>query len=320
MAPDTPRIAVVIPTFERADRIPPLLAALHAQTLAPDRFEVVLVDDSSRTESWLRVQAAVSTSPLRARALRTSRNGGPALARNTGWRMTSAPVVAFIDDDCLPDAGWLAAGLAAFDAKPRLGVVQGHTAAPAGTDFSRLGDWYLWRVIEAAGPFFEGCNIFYRRAALEASGGFDEEIRWWGEDTALGWRVVEQGWERDFAPDARVVHEVDRRGWRCYLHNGISERNLIHLAARHPRYRAEAFWRPWAFRRDDAAFVLAVLGMAAAIRVRPAAMLSLPYLWWRRPSVRQPGFFRLCLQIPAVDAARCVGQVRGAIESRILVI
>jgi GT2 family glycosyltransferase len=217
----------------------------------------------------------------------------------------------------------LEAGLGALLAEPSLGVVQGRTIAPPGVDVWGLTDWSLWRIVESPEPYFEGCNIFYRRAALAQAGGFDEEIQWWGEDTALGWRVIEAGWGRHFEPAATVAHEVQRRGWRWFVRNGLREHNVVRLAAQYPGFRAEAFWQSWAYRRDDAAFVLAVGAATAAVtsrRLRLLAVATLPYLWWRRPSLRQPAFVRLALQTVVVDAARCAGQLSAAVRCRIFVI
>lgn len=312
--------SVVIPTFRRPDRLAGLIAALEAQTAPPDCFEVVVVDDCSGDDTAATVARLAERSPLPLRCLSTAANGGPAVARNVGWRSSKAPLLAFVDDDCLPAPGWLAGGITALVGDERLGVVQGRTTAPAGFDPWGHDDWLLWRIVDGPGPFFEGCNIFYRRPALEGAGGFDEDIAWWGEDSALGWTVIDQGWSRGFASEAVAVHEVERRGWWWHVRNGLAERNVVRLAAEHPGYRAEAFWRPWAFRREDAAFVVAALGVATAVRWRPAALVALPYLWWRRPSVRKRSFWRLCLQVPSVDLARTIGHLRGALRHRVMVI
>jgi glycosyltransferase involved in cell wall biosynthesis len=315
-----PEICVVVPTYRRPDRLRRLLDALARQTLEADRWELIVVDDSSRDpavdELLAELPALVSCD---ARALRTARNGGPALARNTGWRATRAPVVAFLDDDVVPSPGWLAAGLTAFDT-PSVGVVQGHTCLPDGVDVHDLPPWSLWRDVEEPGPFFEACNIFYRRAALEQTAGFDEEMRWWGEDTTVGWQVVEAGWDRTFCDAARAVHDVEVRGPGWFVRNGWIEHHVVELAARHPGYRHEAFWQPWAFRKRDAAFVLAAVAAVAGLRWRPAWLGTLPYLWWGRPSIRNRPFLRLCVEVVAVDAARTAGHLLGAARHRILVI
>src|SRR5207245_2301533 len=87
---------------------------------------------------------------------------------------------------------WLEAGEKAF-ADHAIGVVQGRTRVPDGVDVHALPQWALWREIEQGGPYFEACNIFYRRAALERTRGFDEVMRGWGEDTTDG---GQHGWAR----------------------------------------------------------------------------------------------------------------------------
>ena len=325
-------VSVVVPTHNRSGRLAELLRRLASQSLGPDRFEVVVVDDCSIDDTGVVLASLADELPYRLVALRTPVNGGPAAARNLGWRAASAPVAAFTDDDCIPDDGWLAAGLAAFAADPALGVVQGRTRPPDGVDISKLQGWYVWRDVSAATPYFDGCNVFYRRAALDRTGGFDEQIAWWstrpgagapvawGEDTAAGWSVVEAGWGRGFAADAVVVHDVEDRGWLWHVKHGYLDRIIIGLGVQHPGYRQEAFWRPWAYRREDAAFLAAVAGAAAALRWRPAALAVLPYLWWRRPSIRRPRFLQVCVGNLAVDTARAVGQLHGAVKYRTFVV
>jgi glycosyltransferase involved in cell wall biosynthesis len=317
----TAKITVVVPTYRRADRLHRLATALATQTLDPAQWELVVVDDCSCDPA---VDSVLAELPdlvgCRTRALRTPANGGPAVARNVGWRASTAPIVAFVDDDVVPDPKWLEAGLRAFD-DDRVGVVQGHARVPADVDLTALPAWSLWRVVDGDGPFFEACNIFYRRAALEQTRGFDEELAWWGEDTTVGWQVVEAGWQRAFCAEASAVHDVTVRGPGWFVRNGWLEHHVVALAARHPGYRAEAFWRPWAYRKRDAAFVLASLSALAALRWRPALLGVLPYLWWGRPSIRhRERFLRVCAETALVDTARTAGHLAGALRHRIVVI
>jgi glycosyltransferase involved in cell wall biosynthesis len=313
-------VAVIVPTHRRPDRLRRLLDALATQTIDETRWELIVVDDCSDDPAVDELLATLpELVPCRTRSLRTSRNGGPAAARNLGWLATTAPVVAFVDDDVVPDTGWLAAGLSAF-ADPAMGVVQGETRVPDGIDVHALPPWSLWRQIDGVTPFFEGCNIFYRRAALEHTTGFDEEIGFYGEDVALGWQVVEAGWARGFCRNAGVVHDVEIRGTGWFARNGWLERHVVALAARHPGFRREAFWRPWAFRKRDAAFVLAVASALAGVRWPPAWLGVLPYLWWGRPSIRDARFLRVCVETLAVDAARSAGHLTSAVRHRALIV
>jgi GT2 family glycosyltransferase len=208
-----------------------------------------------------------------------------------------------------------------MSADGRLGVVQGCTRTP---EDAPIGNWTLTRQIDGPTPYFEGLNIFYRRAALEGTGGFDEEIANYGEDAALGWAVVDAGWLRGYAADAVVYHDAEERGVRYHLWAGLLERNVALIAKRHPRFREEAFWRPWAFRSKDAKFTLALVGVLVAVR-RPAALVaSVPYahhLYTRRPSrssLKSQG--RWFLERIAVDAAQFVGMRVGSIRHRVAVL
>jgi len=315
-----PDIAVVIPTYQRATRLPALLDHLACQSLAPERFEVIIVDDCSTDDTVAVAKDLAGCLPYRLRVLQTTRNNGPAAARNLGWQATSAPVVAFLDDDCSPSKGWLEAGLGACGSTPHPGVVQGATLLPEGSKIGGLTDWWNWRVVLGPTPFFEGNNLFFPRYVLAITGGFDEDIRYYGEDCAAGWRVREAGFASAFCADASVTHPVERRGFAWFVQNGYLESRIVHCAAKHPGFRRAALWRPWAYRREDPAFLAAITGALVGLKFRPALLLVLPYLFLQRPSLRHLNFFRLCLQVPVVDGARVAGHVLGSFRHRVFVI
>jgi GT2 family glycosyltransferase len=306
-------ITVVAPTYQRADRLARLVDALERQDHPADRFEVVVVDDASTDHTQEVLEAAVARGAIDLRPLRMDRNGGPAPARNRGWRSANAPVVAFIDDDCTPDPSWVGAMVRAFERNDRLGVAQGHTRAPDGP----RGAWTIAREIGDETPWFEGCNIAYRWDALDATGGFDEVIGWYGEDTAAGWKVVEAGWERDFVPDAVATHDLEERGIAWRIRHAWLEGNLVELAGRHPGLRDSAFRRPWLFRRESVTLPLAVLGAVTATRRPGLALLVLPYLAGRRTLLRRP---RDLLAFAAVDAVSVAGHVRGSLRAAVVML
>lgn len=312
-------VSVVIPTYRRLDELIRLIDALGAQDTACS-WEVVVVDDCSGSDTTDALPSLADRVPVPLRVLSTPVNSGPAVARNIGWQAADASLLAFLDDDVVPHPGWLSAGLESFRQDPTLGVAQGRTEPPAGVDLQAMPLWSAWRDILQPGPYFQGCNIFYRRDALEAVGGFDEDIGWWGEDTTVGWKVMERGWGRGWSPGAVVTHDVEWRGPRWYARMGLKETNLVLLAARHPGFRREAFWRPFAYRRRDAAFVVAVLAAVMAASWRPAAAGVAPYLWLGRPSIRRPQFLRHCLETLLVDAARTAGHLSGAVRHRAAVL
>ncbi|HWW53194.1 MAG TPA: glycosyltransferase family A protein [Acidimicrobiales bacterium] len=312
-----PEISVVVPTFNRGVLLDQVITCLEKQTLSSEQFEVIVVDDGSTDDSPAVLARLATTTSLRLRTIRT-RNQGAAKARNLGWRSSTAPFIAFLDDDCVAERGWLEAGLAMLCSKPSLGIVQGRTVIPEGTVLSA---WTVTREVRWPSVYFESHNIFYRRAALAQTHGFDENLRIYGEDTALGWEVMSHGWERAFADDATVVHKADERGVRWHIrYSYTAERNLIGVAAMFPEFRRSGFWRPWAFQRHHAHYAVALAGLGLSLWRRPFFLLVLPYFWTRRPDRTYRPYARLVLERLAVDTGGFVGRKVGAVRYRRFVV
>jgi glycosyltransferase involved in cell wall biosynthesis len=309
------RVSVAVSTFNRAARLPGLVAALEAQTLPRDDFEVVIADNASVDETPTVLKELSARSSINLRVVRTDVNRGPAPARNLAWRQSDAPVIAFTDDDCQPAPRWLEAGLAWLDGTPD--VVQGRTMPDPATP---IGRWAVTQTIESFTYRFETCNIFYRTELLERLGGFDENMPFFGEDTVLGWSALRLGVAADFAPDALVHHAVNHPGiayhWRWAQQHG----NWATMVRRFPEMRSKMLWAGLFTKRRHAAFVSAVAGLVAGTAWRPALALTLPYLWYRRPRYYSREELVDHILGTAFDAAVVTGLLRGSIRERTLVL
>src|SRR5687767_11389481 len=106
-------ISVVIPTYKRPALLKRCLDALIRQTLGKDGFEVIVVSDGPDEETATLLKSMEDEAPeVRYAALPEKK--GPAAARNLGWKTARASIIAFTDDDCVPDSNWLKAGLERF--------------------------------------------------------------------------------------------------------------------------------------------------------------------------------------------------------------
>lgn len=197
---ERPPVSVVVPTRNRAHLLPELLAALAAQDYP--EYEVIVVDDASDDETPALLAAWAGE---RRRVRRAERPAGSYAARNVGWRAAQGTLVAFTDDDCLPQPGWLSALVAAA---PGAIAAQGVTLARPGeiTPFTHQ--------IEQTqpGPPYRTCNMAYWRTSLERLGGFEGSLRWYA-DNILGLRARELG-PVAFAPQAIVHHPPRPKEWR----------------------------------------------------------------------------------------------------------
>ncbi len=313
-----PLVSVVVSTYNRPARLGRLLDGLAAQTLAPDRFEVVIVDNGSDPETGRVLAAELERRRLRLAAVRHPVTLGPAAGRNTGWRLARAPLVAFTDDDCAPSPGWLVAVLDGAAAHPDA-ILQG----PTRPDPAELADDGLLSHtvrIERLGPQFETCNIAYPLRALESLGGFDESFGHQpaGEDTDLAWRAIAAGCETAFVPDAVVLHGVQRLGVRGMLRvagrwSAVTRVFRDHPQARSMLYRG-LFWNVWHYLLWRS--LLAFAGPAWLRRLLLARHLAELSRRAREQGAGPAAVPFLILH----DAVECWAVTRGALRHRTLVL
>lgn len=217
-----PSVSVIVCSYNGAATIGECLEALQ-RVVYPD-FEVIVVDDGSTDET------ATLAARYSVRVIRTE-NQGLSAARNRGLQAAEGEVVAYLDDDAYPDPHWLTYLAATFMRTDHAGV-GGPNIAPAGDGLvARCIDWapgnprhVLLSTTEA--EHLPGCNMAFRRAALEAAGGFDAQFRVAGDDVDICWRVREQGGTLGFSPAAMVWHH--RRStvhayWRQQKNYGKAE-------------------------------------------------------------------------------------------------
>ena len=292
MSGQTPLLSVVVPVRNRRDLLRRCLEALADQAwpAAEGGYEIVVVDDGSTDGTALEAEAAAARGwPVR---LVRGPGQGAVSARATGVGSGRAPLLAFTDSDCVPGPGWLAAGAAALRAGAALAYGPVHPQRPP-----RLFERSL-----AAGEegLFPTANVFYRREALEAAGGFPTDLgrrlgfrpgralagTGFGEDTVLAWRVIRAGGSCRYLPDAVVEHHVFapdgaealRRAWSVgafpalvaevpELRHRLLRRGLfLGSAIRVPLYAAATLGM--AGRRRLAALALAGWAAAAYVELR----------------------------------------------------
>lgn len=204
-------VSVVVPTYRRPALLEACLGALCEQDFPAQRYEIVVCDDGpdDATRACVeRVAQAQCSRGLAVRYLPVTRTQGPAGARNAGWRQARSPVIAFTDDDTLPDSRWLSAGIAALAhgaAAAAGAIVVPLPAVPTDYEADASG-------LERAE--FATANAFVARSFLVTTGGFDERFTSaWREDSDLQFTLLRAGGQIVRAPDAMVVHPVRPARW-----------------------------------------------------------------------------------------------------------
>jgi GT2 family glycosyltransferase len=217
-----PRISVIVCSCNGARWIRNCLAAL-AELDYPD-FEVIVIDDGS-TDPTSAIAGEYDVTLIR------TPNLGLSSARNTGLRAATGEIVAYTDDDAFPGRHWLKYLAWTFLTSDHVGaggpnlapredglVANAVSKAPGGPIHVLLSD-------EEA-EHIPGCNMAFRKQAVEEIGGFDEQFRIAGDDVDLCWRLREAGGTIGFSPAAVVWHHRRtsvRAYWRQQKNYGRAE-------------------------------------------------------------------------------------------------
>ncbi len=205
-----PFCSIVVPTYERPERLRNCLTALARLEYPRDCFEVIVVDDGSRASPepviapfYSRLDLHLSCRPHR----------GPAAARNAGAGQARGALLAFTDDDCMPAPQWLAALVERYG-DAREWMLGGQTAnALSGnlySEASQLLIGYLYQYYNAnpdGARFVTSNNLAVPTELFHRVGGFDETFpRAAGEDRELCDRWLWRGHRIGLVPDAIVRH------------------------------------------------------------------------------------------------------------------
>jgi GT2 family glycosyltransferase len=220
--PPWPRISVVVCSCNGAPTIRDCCEGLAALEY-PD-FEVIVVDDGS-TDGTGDIAEAYGF-----RVIRTE-NRGLSSARNTGLEAADGEIVAYTDDDARPDPHWLTYLAAAYLSSDYAGLGGPNIAPPGDGSIAECvanapGGPVHVLLSDTEAEHIPGCNMSFRRDALEAIGGFDPRFRAAGDDVDVCWRIRDRGWTIGFCAAAMVWHHRRnslRAFWRQQLGYGKAE-------------------------------------------------------------------------------------------------
>ena len=217
-----PKMSVVVAAYNAAPTLEECLVSL--QKLRYPDYEVIIVNDGSRDAS----EAIARRFPFRCIS---TPNQGISTARNVGMQAATGEIVAYLDSDAKADPDWLRS-LAVTFMKFDVAGVGGPNIVPP------QDNWVAQCIYRSPGrptqvmlddQFAEhipGCNMSFRKSALEDIGGFDPVFRVAADDVDICWRLMDAGYQIGFSPSAVVWHHTRasvKAYWRQQVGYGVSE-------------------------------------------------------------------------------------------------
>jgi glycosyltransferase involved in cell wall biosynthesis len=267
---------VIIPTRDRPEALHACLESLAGQQYPSALFEVIVVDDGGE------VPAAPVVAEYHGRlqvSLRWQTRAGPAAARNQGVMFARGTYIAFIDDDCLAEPGWLAGLASGLRAHPCGTLLGGAVANPFPDDAcAEVGELILKVLLDRFHPesggvyFFRSANMALRRDEFTACGAFDASFET-AEDREFCDRWLHRGGSLVQVPSAVVWH-VSPLTLRAFLNRhyryGRGAYRFHHIRKQRGSgsFRVEFLW-----------FYLFVLQECLASRRLVVRKVALVFLW-----------------------------------------
>lgn len=234
--------SVIIPTYNRPDRVQECLDSLLKLDYRRDRMEIILVDDGSKTpldEIIRPYQNLINIILIR------QENSGPAKARNTGALTAKGKFLAFTDDDCTPTSDWLKELELQFNKKPDC-LIGGETinALPDNiyTTASHEIINYLYSYYNSnpeESRFFTSNNFALAKELFIKIGGFDTSFSLAaGEDREFCDRWLHCGYKMIYARDVKVYHAHElslKKFWKQQFNYGRGNLSFQTITAKRHR-------------------------------------------------------------------------------------
>lgn len=250
------KISIVIPTFNRPALLRKCLDMLVIQDFPPGDYEIIVVSDGPDLET-VKVVASTVVNCRNSPSIRYFNlpfRRGPAAARNMGWQNAHGTLIAFTDDDCVPNIYWLKAIWESYREQEEVAfsgsIIVPHAVRP--TDYER-------NVSHLEHAEFATANCSCTRRALEKVNGFDERFSTaWREDSDLEFNLLRHHIPVEHIEKARIIHPVRPSGWGISLKEQRKSMFNALLYKKHPAlYRAKIqACPPWHYYATVLCFVL----------------------------------------------------------------
>jgi lipopolysaccharide/colanic/teichoic acid biosynthesis glycosyltransferase/GT2 family glycosyltransferase len=202
--------SVIVPVYNGRATIVDCLTALANQSLPPQAYEVIIVDDGSNDDTGAVVAQWLADHGLNHWQLRRQENSGQAAARNHGASLSTAALLLFTDADCAPEPQWIDNLVRAFDDPEVMGAKGTYLTDQQGLVSRFVQAEYEDRYDLMQGydriDFIDTYSAAYRRSIFCENGGFDASFTTACEDQELSFRIASKGYRLVFVPKAQVKH------------------------------------------------------------------------------------------------------------------
>lgn len=229
-------ITIILSAFKRWDLLEKALQRISEQDFPADKWELIVIDDANAPQNKQVVESF--SKKIKNITFISEGHRGAAKARELGFKRARGDIIAFTDEDTLPQTDWLSQIKKAFDAHPEAMGIEGKVLSDEKKPlFSNAPE-------NMHGGIYIGCNTHYRRAAIENVKYYDPEFYFWREDTNLAFKVLTLG-PIVFVPEVVTHHPAKTIAPISIWKNLSHLKDDMLLYRRFPRKTVSFLGREW---------------------------------------------------------------------------
>lgn len=310
---DLPPVSILINTKDRPNQLKRLLASLASTDYPQERRHIVVVEETATPQQPAEPTIAYHHMP--------PTNKGFGYARNHSWQLAYDDIIVFVDDDCLVTKNWLRELVLPLVEYPEVAAVGGAVLVPpCGAigqaenvlGFPAGGIKYIheseWNITQR--PTFSTCNCAIRKKFISEAGGFEEELRYGGEDETLSRKIAISA-PILYNPTAVVYHQPRAsllKNFRWFVRRGRAEADMFRKTTTERSFRIKRL-----IARSPLARILLVIFLChffslPILRVIPL-VLAFYYLYvaWKYRWSRKYYPLKTLLVVPIVKGVMDIG-------------
>jgi glucosyl-dolichyl phosphate glucuronosyltransferase len=267
-------ISLVICTFNRDQFIGDALESLRLQTLAPDQFEIIIVNNNSTDNTEKICLEFIKSHPDLDCKYVVETNQGLSFARNRGIRESKYEIITYIDDDAFAKPDFLEQIRNYFNQNPNIAGIGGKVIPRYEIEEPKWMNKWLYGFVTkvdhgekikkfSGNQYPAGCNMTYRKDLLEAAGGFNNKLKWRADDKYIYFKIKELSDEVIYLPKVCVEHQIDA--------NRTTDENFILLSR---KFGSEESIRV----RDISGFAFSKKIIEFLIKFGGSIILAIPFM------------------------------------------
>lgn len=190
-------ITIILSAFKRWDLLKNAMQQISEQDYPSEKWELIVIDDANASQNKQVVESF--SKKIKNLVFISEGHRGAAKARIIGFKRAQGDIIAFTDEDTLPQTDWLTQIKKAFDAHPEAMGIEGKVIS------NQVKPLFSNAPENLHGGVYIGCNTHYRRSILEKVQYYDPEFYFWREDTDLAFKVLTHG-KIIFVPQVIMHH------------------------------------------------------------------------------------------------------------------